>query len=272
LVEFWSSLCSNSAIRFSIAAMTARMSAWASGGTVFQSDSGIEGRGLIQQMLRSYCTKCSSRERLRRTFYAESDRLAEEFGQSSSGARSPAMGRKPSAHAPNHPKPVGSLAAFACPNPDCSHFNRFGAGNLSVVEWTGKHKGIRRLYCPACKRRFTERQGTLLRYSKLPEETVVRIVKCLGHGCSVEATADICEVDPPTFARILEQAGRRAEDFHRLHLDELQAPPEAVQLDELHARVSPAPAKKGGPEGLLAAVAAWVGSGFTRRWRASAGS
>jgi transposase-like protein len=179
------------------------------------------------------------------------------------------MGRKP---APRPAKPAGSLAGFACPNPDCSHFNHFGAGNLSVVEWAGKNKDIRRLYCAACKRRFTERQGTLLRYSKLPEETVVRIVKCLGHGCSVEATADICDVDPRTVDRILGQAGRRAEDFHRLQLDRLRDPPEAVQLDELHGRVSPAPAKKGGHEGLLGAVAAWVGSGFTRRWRSSAGS
>jgi hypothetical protein len=123
-----------------------------------------------------------------------------------------------------------------------------------------------------CKRRFTERQGTLLRYSKLPEATVVRIVKCLGHGCSVEATADICDVDPRTVDRLLERAGRRAEDFHRLQLDKLPAPPEAVELDELHGRVSPSPGEKGGRDRRLAAVAAWVGSGFTRRWRSSAGS
>jgi transposase-like protein len=184
------------------------------------------------------------------------------------------MGRKPSAPTSHGVKPVGSLAAFACPNPDCSHFNRFDAGNLSVVEWTGKHKDIRRLYCSACQRRFTERQGTLLRYAKLPEATVVRIVKCLGHGCSVEATADICEVDPRTVDRILGRAGRRAEDFHRIRLSEAPAPPEAVQLDELHGRVSPEPAKKGGPDRLILieAVAAWVRSGFTRRWRSSAGS
>ena len=42
-VEFWLSLCFHSAIRFSKAAMTARIAAWASGGTAFQSDSGIEG-------------------------------------------------------------------------------------------------------------------------------------------------------------------------------------------------------------------------------------
>jgi transposase-like protein len=182
------------------------------------------------------------------------------------------MPRQPSAPATPAPKAAGSLAAFACPNPDCAIFNRFAAGNLSVVEWTGKNKDIRRLYCNHCQRRFTERRGTLLRSSKLPEETVVRIVKCLGHGCSVEATADICDVDPRTVDRLLEQAGRRAEDFHRLQLDRRAAPPEAVELDELHGRVSPPPAEKGGAASRLGAVAAWVRSGCTRPWRPSAGS
>lgn len=182
------------------------------------------------------------------------------------------MGRNPSLPDHHDAEPVGSLSAFACPNPDCSHFNRFAAGNLSVVERTGKHKHIRRLYCSACKHRFTERQGTLLRHCKLPEETVVRIIKCLGHGCSVAATADICEVDPRTVARLLEQAGRRAEDFHRLQLGRLGEPPEAVELDELHARVSPGPAGKGGPGARLGAVAARGGPGSTRRSRPSAGS
>lgn len=182
------------------------------------------------------------------------------------------MGLKPSTTRAHHDTPAGSLAAFACPNPECSHFNRFDAANLSVVEWTGKNEDIRRLYCSACKHRFTGRQGTPLRDTKLPEPTVVRIVKCLTHGCSVEATADICDVDPRTVDRILERAGGRAEDFHRLQLERLDEPPEAVQLDELHGRVGPESAKKGGPESLLAAVAAWVGSGSTRPWRSSAGS
>ena len=59
LVEFRLSLASKSVIRFSKQAMTDRMAAWASGGTVFQRDSGIEGWGLIQQILRAYGTKGS---------------------------------------------------------------------------------------------------------------------------------------------------------------------------------------------------------------------
>jgi hypothetical protein len=54
LVEFWLSRASSSAIRFSRDEMTARMAVWASGGTVIQRDSGIEGGELIEQILRAY--------------------------------------------------------------------------------------------------------------------------------------------------------------------------------------------------------------------------
>jgi len=61
------------------------------------------------------------------------------------------------------------LSFFACPNGECADFNRFDAGNLSVAEWMGKGKAIRRLYCKTCGTRFSERQGSLLQYTKLPE-------------------------------------------------------------------------------------------------------
>jgi len=128
------------------------------------------------------------------------------------------------------------LSLFACPNSDCADFNRFNAGNLSVSEWMGKDKTIRRLYCKTCGRRFSERQGSLMQDTKLPEADVVRIIKCLGHGCSVEAAADICEVDTRTVQRLLERAGKRAADFHRLQLENLDEPLEAVQMDELHGK------------------------------------
>ena len=166
-----------------------------------------------------------------------------------------------------------TLVAFACPNEDCPKFNVFGAGNLSVCELMGKQKNIRRLYCRSCGTRFSERQGTLLEYTKLPEATVVRIVKCLGHGCSVEATSDICEVDSRTVELLLDKAGPRAEDFHRLQLEQLSHPLEAVELDEMHGRA--APAIKGGTIKLaplavlmrqLKGVAERAAPGFTWRW------
>jgi transposase-like protein len=179
---------------------------------------------------------------------------------------------------PNHgAKADATLAAFACPNEDCPDFNCFGAGNLSVCEWMGKGKQIRRLYCHSCGHRFSERRGTLLQYAKLPEETIVRIVKCLVHGCSIEATADICEVTRRTVESFLERAGRRAEDFHRLQLDKLTQPLEVVELDELHGRSAP-PKEKGGPRklallpGEVASDAARAARGFMRRWWGRRGS
>lgn len=139
-----------------------------------------------------------------------------------------------------------SLGEFACPNVDCCDFNRFGAGNLSVSDCIGKDRAIRRLYCSSCKKRFSERKGSLMEHAKIPRETVVRIVKCLGHGCSVEATADICEVDCRTVERYVAVAGRRAEDFHQLQVEQLEQPPPAVEMDELHARVSRPPREKKG--------------------------
>src|SRR5690349_5850020 len=144
----------------------------------------------------------------------------------------------------------GSLELLACPNPDCSKFNQFGGGNLSVSERMGKNKAIRRVYCNQCQHRFSERQGSLMQYTHLPEETVVRVLKCLTYGCSVEATADICEVDARSVQRILDRAGPRADDFHQLQLEKLEKPPEVVELDELHAKVSrPPQGKKWGARG-----------------------
>jgi hypothetical protein len=139
---------------------------------------------------------------------------------------------------------------------------------LQVCERMGKDHRIRRLYCRTCGHRFSERQGSLMARSKLPEETVVRIVKCLGYGCSVEATADICEVDPRTVELLLSKAGPRAEDFHCLQLERLSEPIQAVEIDELHAPVA---GPKKGRHPVLALLADLVGDeaarGFTWPWR-----
>jgi transposase-like protein len=171
----------------------------------------------------------------------------------------------------------GSLDLLACPNPDCYLFNRLGAGNLSVVERNGKGKCIRRLYCNHCQQRFSERRGSLMQYTHLPQETVVRVMKCLTYGCSEEATADICEVDVRSVERLLDRGGKRAEDFHQLQLEQLEHPPEIVELDELHAKVARPPqdknreGKKGGAHPTkwprLSHAAQQAATGFMWLWR-----
>jgi len=175
------------------------------------------------------------------------------------------MSGRPAEGESKYPEPP--LSFFACPNPDCADFNRFNAGNVSVAERRGKGKAIRRLYCHTCPHRFSEREGSLMADTKRCAPAVVRIVKCLAPGCSVEAAADICEVDPRTVPRMLEKGGRRSEDFHRLPLERLEHPPEVGEVDEVHTHAADDGPQKGG----LGRRVCGVLRGVTRRWRSRAG-
>jgi IS1 family transposase len=126
---------------------------------------------------------------------------------------------------------------FSCPNPQCARFNRPGAGNIMHRSWTGTHKHIERLHCIVCDREFSEREGTLMARSKLPEDTVIRLVKCQRWGVCDAGTADICAVDLKTVHRFQRVAAQRAETHHRQVVCEVDVP--GVQLDEAHSKLRP---------------------------------
>jgi IS1 family transposase len=126
---------------------------------------------------------------------------------------------------------------FSCPNPQCAQFNRPGAGNIAHRSWTGTHKHIERLRCTACHREFSEREGTLMARSKLPEDTVVRLLKCQRWGVCDEGTADICDVEIKTVHRFQRVATHRAQTHHRQSVQNVEV--EGVQLDEAHSKLRP---------------------------------
>src|SRR5215813_2797269 len=126
---------------------------------------------------------------------------------------------------------------FSCPNPHCARFNRPGEGNIAHRSWTGTHKHIERLRCTVCDREFSEREGTLMARSKLPEDTVIRLVKCQRWGVCDEGTADICDVEIKTVHRFQRVAAQRAETHHRQSVQHVAV--EGVQLDEAHSKLRP---------------------------------
>jgi IS1 family transposase len=126
---------------------------------------------------------------------------------------------------------------FSCPNPQCARFNRPGEGNIAHRSWTGTPKHIERLRCTACDREFSEREGTLMARSKLPEDTVIRLLKCQRWGVCDAGTADICAVDLKTVHRFQHVAAQRAETHHRQVVCEVDVP--GVQLDEAHSKLRP---------------------------------
>src|SRR6266571_6119587 len=126
---------------------------------------------------------------------------------------------------------------FSCPNPHCAQFNRPGTGNIAHRSWTGKARHIERLRCILCHREFSEREGTLMARSKLPEATVEQLLKCQRWGVCDEGTADICAVDLKTVHRFQHVAAQRAETHHRQSVQHVEV--QGVQLDEAHSKLRP---------------------------------
>ena len=114
---------------------------------------------------------------------------------------------------------MDDLARFCCHNPDCALYGRRGAGNLSVCDRYGKHNHIRLLYCNACEGRFSERKGTALFHSHLPDDKALAVLQHLDEGCGIRSTGRLVGVDPNTVGRLARIAGRHAHDAH----DELVA-------------------------------------------------
>src|SRR3954471_20069635 len=126
---------------------------------------------------------------------------------------------------------MDDLARFCCLNSRCPDFGRRGAGNLTVTGRLGKDRQHRLLYCRSCRARFSERKGTPLYRSHLPEGKVTSILEHITEGCGVRKTARLVKANLDTVSRY----GRAAGEHSRAAHDDLVArSPEtrALQMDE----------------------------------------
>ena len=76
-----------------------------------------------------------------------------------------------------------------------------------------------RKWAVTCKDRFSERKGTPLFDTRLPEEKVVAVLSHLAEGCGVRKTSRLVEVHRDTVTRYALRAGHHAQELH----DELVA-------------------------------------------------
>jgi transposase-like protein len=114
---------------------------------------------------------------------------------------------------------MDDLARFYCQNAACPLHGQRNAGNLSVCDRYGTHQQIRLLYCKACKARSSERKGTALFHSCLPQEKAVSVLEHLVEGVGVRQTERLVRVHRDTVMRLARRAGEHAKDTH----DELVA-------------------------------------------------
>jgi hypothetical protein len=73
------------------------------------------------------------------------------------------------------------LNTLAYVNAECQLFRRAGASNLVIRKVYG-HDRIRLLRCRRCGEEFSERRGSALFNTKLPEATAEEVINHLGEG------------------------------------------------------------------------------------------
>ena len=105
------------------------------------------------------------------------------------------------------------LSRFCCLNPDCPAYGQRDAGNLTACARYGQRQ-TRLLYCRRCKYRFSERKGTPLFGSRLPEAKTLDVLAHLADGCGVRQTGRLTGVDKDTVARYAARAGSHARQLH----------------------------------------------------------
>ncbi len=114
---------------------------------------------------------------------------------------------------------MDDLSRFCCHNSLCADYGTRGAGNLTVCMHYGKHKHLRLLYCRSCQARFSERKGTPLFQSRLPDNKCLSILEHIAEGCGVRKTSRLVGVNRSTVTRYAVLAGDHAQTLH----DELVA-------------------------------------------------
>jgi transposase-like protein len=114
---------------------------------------------------------------------------------------------------------MDELKTFCCLNPECPDHGQRGLGNLRVCFRYGPSKQRRMLACRTCQQRFSERKGTPLFHSKLPDDKAVSVWQHLQESCGVLQTSRLVGVNKNTVVRLAAVAGQHAQQLH----DELVA-------------------------------------------------
>ena len=109
---------------------------------------------------------------------------------------------------------MSDLSNFCCQNESCPSHGQRGLGNLTVCDHYGKNNARRLLYCRICKARFSERKGTSLFNSRLPDEKVESVPNHIQEGCGVRKTARLTGVDKNTVIRYSKPEGEHSKNLH----------------------------------------------------------
>jgi LacI family transcriptional regulator len=109
---------------------------------------------------------------------------------------------------------MDDLSKCCCQNRRCTAYGTRGGANLRVCAHIGKDKNIRLLLCLTCKKRFSERKGTVFYRSHLPPAKVISILEHVQEGNGMRQTGRLERVKEDTVIRYARRAGEHARSLH----------------------------------------------------------
>jgi transposase-like protein len=119
-----------------------------------------------------------------------------------------------------------------CPNFYCSKRGLAGQGNIRVHS-----RKEQRFRCTCCRKTFAASKNTPFYRLHKPIELVTIVLTLLTHGCPLQAIVAAFGFDERTVADWQERAGRHAQRFHELHVEQGQVDAQHIQADELWVKM-----------------------------------
>jgi transposase-like protein len=119
-----------------------------------------------------------------------------------------------------------------CPNFYCLNRGVVGHGNIRVHSHA-EH----RFRCTTCGRTFAASRNTPFYRLHKPLELATVVLTLLSHGCPLQAIVAAFGLDERTVAAWQLKAGRHAQRFHQLHVQQGRIDAQHVQADELWVKM-----------------------------------
>lgn len=119
-----------------------------------------------------------------------------------------------------------------CPNHDCKFYGISGEKNIiGNGTYQIKNRRVRKYICRECGRVFNDRTDTFFENIRKDEDVVVSALKMVMKGMSIEAIADVLEIQSATVSNWLFRAAKQCEKVNDELMKDLNV--SKVEMDEL---------------------------------------
>lgn len=128
--------------------------------------------------------------------------------------------------------PKTQFTDVACPNKGCKLYGLTGQGNVTGNgTYISRGEKTRRYRCHECGKAFCDHTGTFYHDLRKDDKTIDLALKMSMKGMSIQAIADVLEVQPASVKRWLSRAAEQCDKVNDTMMKNVDV--SKVEMDEL---------------------------------------